>query len=458
MQLWNYIKRSMLLHPNQKVREKTASMSYEELIVFAESFGAKLKGNEACAIYCRSEMLTAMALLSCIAAGVTAVPLSHKYSDAHYRKILRTISPTCIITDINDSIGIFDIVDSAYMPPSEAPALIMCTSGTTGMPKGVMLSQNNIITNLKDISSYFHMNDKDTIMISRPLYHAAVLTGEFLYALTRGTEIVFYSEDFNPIEITNIIKQERISVVAGTPTMFNLLTRFKSKNDDLGLKQIVISGEPMDFTTGKKIRNAFPRADIYHVYGLTEASPRVSYMPPEYFTDAPDCVGVPLPSVKIKILTDSGEEVKTNEYGMLYVKGDNIMLGYYNNKTLTNRILHDGWLCTGDIACINENGWLKIKGRSDDMIIRAGMNIYPQEIEAELKNDPRTDEVLVYGYDDAYGIKQIGMKISGQYENTKELRELCKKILPSYQMPVKIELVEKLERNGSGKVIRNGVQ
>ena len=170
MELWQFIRRHMLTHAQQTVCEKDAKITFEEMAIFSEIFAQKLQGIKCCAILCRSEMAAAMGLLSCFAAGVTAVPLSLRYGEKHCKTILDTISPDAVITAIR-------------------PALIMCTSGTTGVPKGAMLSERGIVTNVKDIAEYFTMDTTDTILIARPLYHCAVLSGEFLAALVKGTRI-----------------------------------------------------------------------------------------------------------------------------------------------------------------------------------------------------------------------------------------------------------------------------
>lgn len=133
------------------------------------------------------------------------------------------------------------------------------------------------------------------------------------------------------------------------------------------------------------------------------------------------------------------------------------MLGYYAEKEKTQKVLKDGWLCTGDIACIGDSGFLKIKGRNDDLIIKAGMNIYPAEVEYELKRDSRVKEVLVYGFDTISG-KQIGMKIVGDFLSVDEVRKLCIEHLPLFQIPQVIELVDELPKNGSGKIIRGRIK
>lgn len=455
MKLWNYIKQHLLNHPNQSISENDTSLSFEDMAIWAEGFSKKLYSIDCCAILCSSEMAASMALLACFAAEVTAVPLSMRYGEAHCNKILNTISPDAIIMDTNGELTVYKLKDSQYIVPPEHPALIMCTSGTTGRPKGVMLSEQNIMTNVSDISEYFVMDTSDTILIARPLYHCAVLTGEFLTAIVRGANIRFYSEQFNPKKMLELIKKYEITTFCGTPTLLSIMARFNRNAAADTLKHICISGECMSAEVGLKIHTAFPNCSIYHIYGLTEACPRVSYLPPESFAEYPDCVGIPLHSVSVEILNQSKAPCRANEEGLLYVKGDNVMLGYYREPEKTSAVLKDGWLCTGDIAVINDTGFLKIKGRNDDLIIKSGMNVYPAEIEGVLKQDTRVKEVLVYGYHNLFGT-QIGMKFVGDFSSTEEVKQLCMRTLPSFQIPTRIELVDELPKNGSGKVIRRG--
>jgi len=201
------------------------------------------------------------------------------------------------------------------------------------------------------------------------------------------------------------------------------------------------------------VRETFPSAVIYHVYGLTEASPRVCYMPPEFYDNSLMCVGVPLKSVEIEIRNTNGECVGTSERGILWVKGPSVMLGYYNDEKSTNEVLKDGWLCTGDIAEKTSKGWIKIHGRSDDMIIRAGMNIYPLEIENELKKDNRVKQTHVYGFNN-----KVVLEIAGDFSDVSEVKSLCIDILPAYQIPSSIVLLDELPQNASGKTIKTGCE
>ena len=446
--LWEFIKHSMLFHPGSEITEDNATMTYEEALIFAEGFASQLKG-PCYAILCQSELMASLALLSCFAAGVTAVPLSYRYGEQHLRRILETMHPPFVITDMGGTLTVVDVDTGEYgkgSMPEPSPAVILCTSGTTGKPKGVMLSGKNLLTNVKDIQSYFSVEKKDKILIARPLYHCAVLTGEWLLALSKGMDIYFYNKPCNPAELRATICANGIAVMGGTPTLLQLLARFGEREDaPLPLKSVVVSGEPLGKQAACRIRKGFSNAKIYHVYGLTEASPRVAYLPPALFDTHAEWVGKPLPSVQVAILD-----------GELCVKGDNVMLGYYNQPDLTRLVLRDGWLHTGDMAVMDENGLIQIKGRKDNMIIRAGMNLYPQELENALLADERVEEVLVYGIKDELWGQRIGLQIKGAFASHAEVCKLCAKVLPPYAQPSKVELVDSLPKNGSGKIVRGG--
>lgn len=453
MKLWNFLKEHIVSHPEQQICEDEARISFEDALIWAEMYSKQLKGCRCCAVLCQSEMVAAMSLLACFAAEVTAVPLSYRYGKVHCQKILDRISPDAIIMDDGDEVKVYRIKDSQFVSPEVYPSLIMCTSGTTGTPKGTMLSEKNIITNVTDILDYFPIDESDAILIARPLYHCAVLVGEFLAALVAGTSIRFYSQQFNPAKILDLIKKYDITTFCGTPTLVSMMARFQRSSSPKELRQIVISGECLSRETAAYIANEFSDCDIYHVYGLTEACPRVTYLPPQQFREYSDCVGIPLQSVSIRLVNAQGEDCVTNEEGILWVKGDNVMLGYYQEPEKTEMVLKDGWLCTGDIAIVNDAGLLKIKGRQDDLIIKSGMNIYPSEVENMMKADRRVKEIIVYGFVNQFGT-QVGMKVVGDFATIEEVKQLCISVLPSYEIPSKIELCNKLPQNGSGKVIR----
>lgn len=332
--LFDLIKERMKSYPRQTVSDDETTVTYEELINHSEKLAAKLDGN-IYAIICNSELNTAIGLLACLCAGKTAVPLSAKYGSNHYAKIIEHIQPDRIIKDL-------EIHQTNYTNGNSLRdiTVIMCSSGTTGMPKGIMLSEQNLLSNLLDIEKYMPINSNDNILISRPIYHCAVMTSELLYGLMRGSNILFYSENLNPKKMYRIIEEKRITVTSATPTIFYYLSKhINSLCLDCCLKTIAISGECMTESVANELIKAMPKTKKFNVYGLTEASPRVSYLPYELFEKFPTSVGIPLNSIKIKI---ENEE--------LLVKGNNVMQGYYNNMPPIDDFIIDKWLHTGDIA------------------------------------------------------------------------------------------------------------
>lgn len=438
--LYDFLKEKMLQYPNQVISNDTESITYRELLEYSETFGKTLTKDKYGLLF-DSDLNTAKALLACLYAKKTAVLLSKRYGEAHTQRIIDTVKLSYLITED----GIKHISDEQdECEDLSDVALIMCTSGTTGKPKGAMITHNNLITNLIDISKYFGINCSDHILIARPLYHCAVLTGEFLISLSKGLRISFMTEGFVPAKILKMAKETGVTTLCGTPTLLYHLSGMSLKSKEpLVLKNIAVSGECMTQTVAQIMRKAFPNTDIYNVYGLTEASPRVSYLPPCEFDIRPTSVGVPLDSLKAKLVDNE-----------LLIKGKSVMKGYYNNPTATEKAKQDGWLHTGDVAEMDNQGRIYIKCRKDNMIIRAGMNIYPQEIENALKENENISDVLAYGVKNDTVSEKIHIKVVSSLSKA-EIYNICKQKLLSYELPDVIEIVDEIPKNASGKVIRS---
>lgn len=439
--LYELLKSRMLERPNQIISDGNKTLTYAGVIECAEMIGATLTEDKY-GIMCKSDFDTAISLLACLYSHKTAVLLSEKYGARHVQRIVDKIEISHLITEE----GVMSPLKTTQTNSDDLSdvAIIMCTSGTTGNPKGVMITEENLITNLNDIEKYFLINESDHILIARPLYHCAVLVGEFLISLIKGLRISFFIEGFVPSKILNDAKSNGITVLCGTPTLLYYLStiNLKSKNQ-LRLRVIAISGECMTQRAAEMIRKTFPEAEIYNVYGLTEASPRALFLPPNEFDKRPLSVGIPLDSVEAKIANNE-----------LLLKGKNIMKGYYNDPKATFDSIRDGWLHTGDLAEVDELGRFYIKCRKDNMIIRSGMNIYPQEIENILKQDERIQDICVFGTKNETVSEKIHMKVVTTLSKY-EVFELCKKYLLAYQLPDTIDIVNQIPKNASGKVIRN---
>lgn len=443
LDLYKYITAHMEKFPQKTLSFGEQHLSYHSLLAFSKNFSKKLSQPKY-GILCTSELNCAKAVLSCIAGGVTAVPLSYQYGQTHIDRVIESTRLSFLITDESGELEIKQIAPP--QPETEdlsKVAFILCTSGTTGVPKGAMLTQGNVIANLAGIGDYFEINESDRILIVRPLYHCAVMMGEFLISLCRGLDIIFQNGPFNPAYVLDLVVKARITVMCATPTLFYYLC-FAAKRARLKMKLrvIAVSGECMTEIVAQTLLEILPDTRIYNVYGLTEAGPRVSYLPPELFKESPRSSGYPIINTTVKV--DDGE---------LFVKGPGVMKGYYAEQAKTEEVLCDGWLRTGDLAEIDQDGRITIKGRKDDLIIRGGMNIYPCEIENALKADGRIIDVMAYGKES--GVTQkICLQVVAKGLTVSEIMEVCRQTLPGYQIPSEIEIVDELPKNGSGKVRR----
>ncbi len=451
--LWTEIKKRMLAHPEQIIEDEHASFTYKDIIIQVENLAEKLC-NKRYAVLCKSEIHTGIAILACFAANATAIPLSHHYGDKHCERILKLTVPHYIITDSEENLCIeaYDAVDSNA--PDANCALIMCTSGTTGIPKGAMITEENLLSNLSDIDRYFDLRCSDKILIARPLYHCAVLTGEFLISLIKGTHICFYVAGFDPLSLMQKL-EKGITVMCATPTLLSKLALVINRfNKNIPLRLLVSSGECMTQEKASAIRKSFPDTRIMNVYGLTEASPRVAYLPPELFDKHSEFVGYPLHSISAKIVDEEGIELPNSVDGELIIKGPSIMTGYYRSPETSSIAIRNGWLHTGDIACMDKEGRISIKCRKDNMIIFAGINIYPQEIENALCEEPKITEILAYGARDRSGRQHIVINVVASDLCKEDIFEICRSRLPAYEQPTIINMVEHLPRNASGKLLR----
>lgn len=476
--MWNFIKNRMTLFPESKIYTSDCEYTYMEIICASELHGLTLKkmvpSGSKCAILCKNEIYTALSVLAAWYAGLIVVPLSVNYGTRHCQSIFTLVHPDIVITDclesetrlsstptyniisgeISNSFNLTGTTDSSLTDV----AAILCTSGTTGVPKGAVISKRALKGNVLAINDYFEICALDNIAIVRPLYHCAVLSGEFLVSLINGVNIGFCHYKYSTTEIIDFCIKKETTVLCGTPTLLrhiSLLARFKK--DRLTVKTLAISGECLKKEVAAMIRAVFSDSAIYSIYGLTEASPRVSYLPPCMFDNYPESVGYPLVGVQIKIMKD-GEEVGENIPGMIMVNSPYVMNGYYNDPKVSRERVDGKWLITGDIGYKDCRGLLYVLSRADDMIIKGGMNIYPAEIEQHLEALPEVMECIAYGVVLKWGTGiAVDVVLSNEFLgiSKKELFTLFSTVLPDYQMPTQINVVEKLKKNASGKKVRN---
>jgi long-chain acyl-CoA synthetase len=481
MNLWNRLEESFLANQDrQSITDKDGrSLTYLELLNTVRKFAMYLRIHvppraRVCVLHSHSYS-DALGILAVLAADCVGIPMSLNYGENNCCKIMQRAQPYALLTDVDllpdsmlaviaeNNVRVMQfgmVTDTPFIEPMTKPedlALIMFTSGTTGVPKGAMLSHYNLMSNLTDIGAYFSLKESDHFLIARPLYHGAVMTGEFFHALLHGSKITFYSDAFSPKRLLAFLSANQCSVMCATPTLFYHLAMNKRKTELPYLRKVTVSGECLNPQVAEKLLEAFPHVEFLNVYGLTEASPRVSHLDPEYFVQKIGSVGIPLNSIAAKIVAEDGSAAPYNEIGELLIKGPNVMMGYWRDEELTSKKVVDGWLHTGDLAKMDEDGFLYIIGRKDHMIIRAGVNIYPQDIENNLLKDKRIKEIMVWGEPDTQSGQRICAAVVAQDSTNLSVKDfigICRNLLESYMWPDEVMMVDALPRNASGKVVR----
>jgi len=332
--------------------------------------------------------------------------------------------------------------------------IILLTSGTTGAPKGIMLSRDNIKSNVEAIGDYLRLTLNDKIFMVKNMNHSSSIIGELLVGLDNMCTIVFNSKVLTASSMVNSICDNNITVFFAVPTILReIILKHKQLNlEKIGhLRIINFYGAPMSSQDIDKLVELLPNCNLIYSYGLTEASPRVTYIMGSDLLKKAGSSGRPIKNVKIEI---SNKGIDNN--GEIVVSGPNVMLGYYNDAEKTRKTIVDGKLYTGDYGYIDEDGYLYVQGRKDNMIISAGKNIYPEEIEQVLQTAEGVKEVLVRNISDDKGVEKfIAYIVTDDIEpNMSSLFEVCKNRLENYKIPSKFVYVKELEKTPSGKIVR----
>ncbi|RFU68367.1 class I adenylate-forming enzyme family protein [Bacillus sp. V59.32b] len=333
-------------------------------------------------------------------------------------------------------------------------AVILYTSGTTGRPKGVCLTHKNLYSNA--LNSFKHNEtERDTTLGVLPLAHVFGLTVSNICFLTGSSIVVF--PKFDPKEILAAIGKYQVKSFSGVPAMIHALVSYPLADQyDCSSLEFVGSGSaPLPIALMEAFREKF-KADVFEGYGLSEAAPVVTSHRRD-LAYKPGSVGVPIPGVEIKIIDESGIELPRGQVGELLVRGENVTPGYFQNEEESKRVLKDSWLHTGDLAKIDEEGYLFIVDRKKDLIIRGGFNIYPRDVEEILNAHEKVSEVAVVGLpDESMGEEVVAciVKKPGVELSESEVIEYCQKHLAKNKTPRRVLFIEALPRNGVGKILK----
>ncbi len=336
---------------------------------------------------------------------------------------------------------------------------IQFTSGTTGFPKGATLSHHNILNNGYFVGEGLKLTPDDRLCIPVPLYHCFGMVMGNLGCLTHGSTMVYPAEAFDPLATLKAVSEERCTALYGVPTMFiaQLDHPEFAKFDLKSLRTGIMAGSPCPIEVMKRVQSQMNMSEVTIAYGMTETSP----VSTQCATDDPverrvSTVGQVLPHIEIKIVDSEGKAVPRGETGEFCTRGYSVMKGYWNDEEKTAEAIDDGgWMHTGDLATMDEQGYVNIVGRLKDMVIRGGENVYPREIEEFLYRHPKVQDVQVIGVPDAKYGEEICAWIKlreGQSATPEEIREFCKGQIAHYKIPRYIEFVGEFPMTITGKI------
>jgi len=349
--------------------------------------------------------------------------------------------------EVKDSLDEHEVVNMQY------------TSGTTGFPKGVMLTHHNIVNNGYNIGECMRFTEKDRLCIPVPFFHCFGCVLAVMASVTHGVAMVPV-ETFAPETVLKTIEAEKCTAVHGVPTMF--IAELEHPNfhhyDLSTLRTGIMAGSPCPIEVMKKAISDMNLSEITIAYGQTESSPVIT----QTRTDDPielrvATVGRALPDVEVKIVDiETGAEFPPGKQGELCTRGYHVMKGYYKMPDETAKAIdEEGWLHTGDLAVMDENGYCKITGRIKNMIIRGGENVYPREVEEFLYTHPKVSDVQVYGVPDKKYGEQVMAAIKlkpGISCTEEEIKDFCRGRIANYKVPYYVKFVDEYPMTASGKI------
>jgi long-chain acyl-CoA synthetase len=335
-------------------------------------------------------------------------------------------------------------------------ALLVYTSGTTGRPKGAMLTHANVLSNLAALSEIRPARPGTRVLCVLPLFHCFGLIAQLNLSVMRGDALYLHPR-FEAEAVIDALLHRGITQFAGTPTMyFHILNHPKSQGVRFpALQRCGCGGAPLPIEIRRAFRERFG-VDITEGYGLSESTVSACGYPEGYPIKS-GSVGVPIPGLQIRVIDEHGLELRIGEIGEIALKGPNIMAGYWNRPEETEKTLVDGWLYTGDLGYIDDQGFVFIVDRKKDLIIKGGYNIYPREVEEAIYQLEEIDMAAVIGVpDDAKGevVQAIVSLKSGRRFSPEQVMDHLRKTISKYKLPETVTIIDTIPTGPTGKILK----
>ncbi|MGX9134635.1 class I adenylate-forming enzyme family protein [Rummeliibacillus sp. JY-2-4R] len=494
------IKDSVAKHPKKEaIIYQNQSWTYEEIDKITSTIAYNLqqkydiqKGDRVFSLLGNIPAFTVITL-ACLKIGAIMVPANTKLTEQELAYIVTHSKPKVILaeSDVEDTVTQIPSVDPTatyylqnlisidsnsknieidellsldgeYIPPviEETDGAFLCyTSGTTGLPKGALISHVNMIHTVMHYHSNLKSSENSKTLIAVPLFHITGLAAQFLHMIYVGGTTVILQRYQNEEYIRHLVKHQ-INFALNVPTMFLMMgTSPLLKEYNLDFVKIVgYGGSPIYRQTLEQLKGIFTQATFHNLYGATETTSPTTIAPNNLPLEKATSVGVPVENAEVKVVNESGEEVGVNESGQLLIKGPMVIGRYWDNEKANATSFIDGYWLSGDIGRIDEEGYIFVLDRMKDMINRGGEKIFSIEVEDVLKGHPNIVEAAVVPIPDKiYGEKVQAILVSDYFNeaNIKELQSYCATKLAKFKVPEYFVFVDELPKTASGKILKH---
>ncbi|MCP3027806.1 AMP-binding protein [Halobacillus sp. A5] len=468
--------RETAYHDPERTAVKTeyGSVTYEEFYQSCEDFHGRISSllssikGKRIAFLLPNEPKWLEIFIAISSGGGIAIPFDPKWSAAQVSEVLLDAQPDLFIYDqsvstsfdcsrsieVNELNVLASIITKHADVSDQDPFYIGYTSGTTGQPKGFIRSHASWADCFSLGGETFSLSEQDHMLCPGPLVHS-----HFLYAAVQCLHMgaaLHLPAKFDAEKVWTWLHTEDISVIYIVPTMFEALKRVIGDAVFPDVKALISSGAKWVESSKQSAIHVFPTADIYEFYGASELS-FVSYRLVDEDGLYEGSIGQPFPRVEIAILTEDGQPVKKGEVGQLFVSSPWVFDGYLNRPEETKKVFFGKWATVGDLAFVNENGHIILKGRRQNMIISGGLNIYPEEVEETIRRQPAIEEAAVIGLEDAYWGEKVVAFVTCKKGQTLQIEEMNKQLakwLPRYKCPKEWVELGSFPYTSSGKIAR----